>query len=335
MDQEAVNPQTLSAIEPFCTGSLPLSGGHAIFYEQSGNPLGVPVLFLHGGPGGGCTPLHRSLFDASRCHIIMFDQRGCGRSSPIGFVENNTSADLVADIEHLRRHLGIEQWLVTGGSWGAGLALAYAAAHTHACMGLVLRGVFLGRSSDVDWFFQSARQLMPDAWDALTEDVPNPNQSELLYWFDKRLNSSIESERLAVAQAWQCWENALSQARFLPMTSLEPGSREALRLIDKYRLQSHYLRHECFWSDVPLLQRLTTLAHMPVAILHGRRDWICRPSAAWDLHLSLPNSKLVWLDQCGHSAFDPIMKKALVTAVSHFLDHGNFSSWGLALEDRE
>jgi proline iminopeptidase len=333
MDQKAVTQQVPSAIEPFKTGWLPLTDGHTMFYEQSGNPTGVPVLFLHGGPGGGCTPLHRSLFDTSRCHVIMFDQRGCGRSSPPGLLEGNTSADLVADIERLRQHLGIRQWLVTGGSWGAGLALAYAAAHPQVCTGLILRGVFLGRSSDLAWFFQDARAVMPDAWHGLTENVPTARQGDLLAWFNQGLHSTSDSERLAFAQAWQRWENSLSQARWIPMSNIELGSNDALRLIEKYRLQSHYLMHECFWSEPPLLKRLTGLAGMPVAILHGRRDWICRPSAAWDLHQSLPHSKLMWLDPCGHSAFDPVMSQALVGAVSHFLDHGNFATWGVAKQE--
>jgi proline iminopeptidase len=320
MDQKAVTPQVSSAIEPFKTGLLPLTDGHTMFYEQSGNPTGVPVLFLHGGPGGGCTPLHRSLFDASRCHIIMFDQRGCGRS-------------LVADIERLRQHLGITQWLVTGGSWGAGLALAYAAAYPQVCTGLVLRGVFLGRSCDLTWFFQDARAVMPDAWHALTESVPLASRGDLLAWFNQGLHSTSDPERLAFAQAWQRWENSLSQARSIPMSNIELGSNDAARLIDKYRLQSHYLVHQCFWSEPPLLQRLTPLVSMPVAIVHGRRDWICRPSAAWDLHQSLPHSKLMWLGSCGHSAFDPVMSQALVAAVSHFLDHGNFATWGVTKQE--
>jgi proline iminopeptidase len=335
MDQEVVTPQISSAIEPFNTGYLPLSDGHSMFYEQSGNLEGTPVLFLHGGPGGGCSPLHRSLFDASRCRIIMFDQRGCGRSLPLGTLENNTSADLVADIERLRIHLDLDRWLVTGGSWGAGLALAYAAAHPEACTGLVLRGVFLGRPSDANWFFHGARDLMPDAWHALAEDVPIANRSDLLAWFNQGLHSSSESERLAFAQVWQRWENALSQARLIPISNINPGSREAARLIDKYRLQSHYLMHDCFWVDPPLLERLNVLAQLPVAILHGRLDWICRPSAAWDLYQCLPNSRLMWLDQCGHSAFDPVMTQALISVVSHFLDHGHFAAWGLAKKEQE
>jgi proline iminopeptidase len=315
--------------EPFKTGLLALDGDHQLFFEQSGNPQGLPVLFLHGGPGVGCIPLHRSLFDAARCNIIMFDQRGCGRSTPVGQLQNNTSADLVADIEKLRRHLGIEKWLVTGGSWGAGLALAYAAAHPDPCLGLVLRGVFLGRQSDADWFFQDARQLMPDAWAFLTANVPTAKQNNLLEWFGQGLRSADEQVRQDCVRAWSGWENALSQAHFAPPSPRSLSASEAVNLVNKYLLQSHYLQNQCFWSDPPLLARLQSLASMPTAILHGRRDWICRPSAAWDLHQVLPKSRLIWLDQCGHTAFDPVMTKALISATSHFIEHRDFASFTL------
>jgi proline iminopeptidase len=315
--------------EPFKTGLLALDGGHHLFFEQSGNPQGQPVLFLHGGPGVGCSALHRTLFDANQCNVIMFDQRGCGRSTPTGLLQNNTSADLVADIERLRQHLGIERWLVTGGSWGAGLALAYAAANPHACLGLVLRGVFLGRVSDAHWFFQGARQLLPDAWNALVENVPLANRNDLLGWFGQKLQGENLTERLSCAHAWAQWENALSQGSFAATAGRPMSAEDGLKLIEKYQLQSHYLQNQCFWTDPPLLERLQTLAQIPAVILHGRRDWICRSSAAWDLHLALPKSRLHWLSACGHSAFDPVMTKALVNATSHFLRHGDFDDFML------
>lgn len=259
--------------------------------------------------------------------MILFDQRGCGRSQPQGALQANTSDHLVADIEHLRQHLGIERWLVVGGSWGAGLALAYAAAHPASCLGLVLRGVFLGRSSDLDWFFQQACQLMPDAWSKLAQPAPAAARADMLRWLSEGLHSDQPQVALERAWAWQAWEVALSERRG-STAPLRPVAGDAAALLAKYRLQSHYLLNGCFWGDVGLLARARSLASVPTAILHGRLDWICRPQAAWELHRSLPGSRLQWLDGCGHSPFEPAMAQALSQAVNHFTLHGDFTTWG-------
>ena len=314
-------------LEPYQAGWLDVGDDHCIYFEQCGQREGLPVVFLHGGPGSGCSPRHRQLFDPARYRVILFDQRGCGRSLPRGELQANTSDHLVADIEHLRQHLGIERWLVVGGSWGAGLALAYAAAYPASCLGLVLRGVFLGRPSDVDWFFQQAYQLLPDAWAMLAQQAPASARGDLLQWLSKGLRGDQPQVALERARAWQAWEVALSE-RQRSTAQRELIAGDAAALLDKYRLQSHYLVNGCFWGDVSLLARARSLASVPTAILHGRLDWICRPQAAWELHHSLPDSRLQWLDSCGHSPFEPAMAQALSQAVGHFATHRDFTTWG-------
>lgn len=327
--KEMLPPDALyPPLEPYAADGLEVGDGHRIYYEQCGRADGLPVVFLHGGPGSSCSPRHRQLFDPQRCRVILFDQRGCGRSLPRGALHGNASDKLIADIEQLRRHLDIERWLVVGGSWGAGLALAYAAAHPAACLGLVLRGVFLGRRSDLDWFFQQAAQLLPDAWATLAQQAPPAARGDLLCWLSAGLQGDQPQEALARARAWEAWEAALSQRQcVLPRAEL-PGDAAAAALVDKYRVQSHYLMNGCFWGDIGLLERARGLISVPTAILHGRLDWICRPQAAWELHRSLPGSRLQWVDGCGHNPFEPAMAQALAQAIRHYATHGQFTTWG-------
>ena len=328
---DSISPDALRPPEQReVSGALEVGDGHHMYYEQCGDAAGIPVLFLHGGPGGGCLARHRELFDLTRYRVTLFDQRGCGRSLPRGAVQANTSDALVADIEQLRQHLGIESWLVFGGSWGAGLALAYAAAHRTACLGLVLRGVFLGRASDLDWFFQQARQFLPDAWALFAAQAPDAAREDLLPWLHAGLHGSDPQLALSQALAWEMWESSVSQRQSASPRPAPPSAEEAAALLAKYRVQSHYLVNGCFWGEgeSALLARARSLAGLPTAILHGRLDWVCRPQAAWDLHQSLPGSRLQWLETCGHSPFEPAMSQALVHAMAHFADHRNFAGWG-------
>jgi proline iminopeptidase len=328
----AMNPGSEPHAEPYATGMLDVGDGHQVYFEQCGQPNGLPIVFLHGGPGGGCSARHRQMFDLRRDRVVLFDQRGCGRSLPRGGVQHNTSALLVVDIERLRTHLGIERWLVVGGSWGAGLALAYAAAHPAACLGLLLRGVFLGRASDNDWFFQQAGQLLPDAWEAFARHAPAAAKGDVLSWLAAGVSSDHPQVAQTAAQAWAAWEQAVTDRRWIePAPTRLVGEAAQVQVqtqIDKYRVQSHYLMNGCFWGDVALLDRATALVQIPTAILHGRLDWICRPSAAWDLHRSLPGSRLQWLDDSGHSPFEPVMARAMTEAMSLFSTHGHFADWG-------
>lgn len=315
-------------VERPASGLLDVGEGHRLYYEQFGNTAGIPVIFLHGGPGGGCTPSHRRLFDLTCYRVTLFDQRGCGRSWPPGGVQANTSDALVADIEQLRQHLGVDRWLVFGGSWGAGLALAYAAAHRKACLGLVLRGVFLGRASDVDWFFQRAQQFLPEAWAALFAQAPQVLRGDVLRWLHDGLQSAEPQLALSRAIAWEAWEASVSQRQSVAPRQGLPSVDEAAALLGKYRIQSHYLTNGCFWGESSLLSRALTLSDVPTAILHGRLDWVCRPQAAWDVHQCLPGSRMQWLEGCGHSPFEPPMLQALTQALTYFAAHGNFSAWG-------
>lgn len=322
-------------IAPYASAQVDVGDGHSLYVEQCGKADGMPMVYLHGGPGSGCSPRHRQFFDPDLCRAVLFDQRGCGRSLPRGELQHNHTDALVKDMETLRLRLGIARWLVVGGSWGAGLALAYAQAHPQACLGLVLRGVFLGRASDVDWFFEGAAQRLPDAWQQLAGPVPASVTSNaagnVLQWLHAGLQGSDAVAALACATAWEAWEQSLSQQRRVAPRVLALQDAEAALLVDKYRVQSHYLIHQCFRDAAGLLQQADRLSGLPTAILHGRLDWICRPQAARDLHLSLPGSRLHWVEGCGHSPFEPANAAALVAAIQHFGTHGNFSQWGSTL----
>lgn len=321
--------------DPYASGLLDVGDGHQIYFEQCGLPTGLPVVFLHGGPGSNCAPAHRRFFDPAVFRVILFDQRGCGRSTPLGELRHNTSAHLVADIEALRQHVGVAQWLVMGGSWGAGLGLAYAAAHAPACLGLLLRGVFLGRAADVDWFFNSVRQFLPDAWTKLAAstrvrpDTPCArDQWDVLGELAAALHSPQYSAALAAALAWEAWEQSVSTHREVLARTQCADALAAQQLLAKYRLQNHYVSQGCFWGNTSLLRRAHSLGHLPVALVHGRQDWVCRPQAAWDVHAHLPQSRLRWVDDGNHSPFAPDMAQALVEALAHFAAHGHFQGWG-------
>jgi len=328
MTEHALADPLHPPIEPYAAGHLDVGNGHQIYFEQCGSPTGLPVVFLHGGPGSGCVPGHRQFFDPAVFRVILFDQRGCGRSTSAAALSHNTSDALVSDLNALRQHLGIARWLVVGGSWGAGLGLAFAAAYPTTCLGLVLRGVFLGRESDVRWFFQDARQLLPDAWNRLAQIAPVAAQEDLVTWLHAELHSAQADKALACALAWEAWEHSVSQRCDVSKRARLTSEAEAARLVAKYQLQSHYLVHGCFWSEQSLLQGVKKLADLPVAILHGRLDWVCRPQAARDLHASMPHSRLSWVDGCGHSPFERGMAQALVHSLTHFAVEGHFVKWG-------
>jgi proline iminopeptidase len=315
MSQDPANA-LFPPIEPFHHGFLPTTDGHRVYFEQCGHLSGLPVVFLHGGPGSGCSSKHRQLFNPSNTHVVLFDQRGCGRSTADHPLTCNHTQALVQDIERLRLQLKIDQWLVVGGSWGAGLALAYASAHPNACLGLVLRGIFLSRQSDLDWFFQEAQSVMPDAWAAFAALVPSPQRHAIANFMYEQIHHAEEAVALPLAQAWQAWENALTTRSFVGSAAPALSAADSQALLRKYRLQSHYLKHHCFFPETGLLSQLSTLASMPVHLLHGRLDWICRPEAAWAVHQVLPHSQLQWIDNAGHNAFEPEMTTALLQAIA-------------------
>ena len=294
-------------VEPYHREYLDVGHGHRLYVEQSGNPDGPPVVALHGGPGGGSSPLLRRLFDPHRFRIVVYDQRGAGRSQPYAGTEHNTLPDLVADLERIRTHLDVPRWeVVLGGSWGVTLALAYALAHPEAVAGLVLRGVFLCRQQDIDWLYteHGAARFYPDHWQRLLDALPEDDDGDLLHRYHRALEGP-DGERLA--REWTLWEARLSS--LTPPAELNVD-HNALAMA---RLETHYFVNGGF-LERPLLPRLGAL-QCPVEIVHGRYDMVCPPEQAWLLHQALPNSRLHWVAASGHSTMEPAITQALVRAV--------------------
>lgn len=314
--------------EPFADGLLAVGDGHTLYHEQCGNPAGLPVVLLHGGPGSGCSARQRQLLDPARFRIVLFDQRGCGRSTPRGAIAANTTADLVADIERLRRHLGIARWLVVGGSWGSSLALAYCAQHPQACLGALLRGIFLTGRADIDWFFRGAGELVPDAWARLASCLPAAEHDRIVAHYLGAVSAADDDLAAPAVLRWMQWEAALSSPGGEPPALPAPDADALGAALAKYRIQAHYLAHECFIGEEAALQFAASMAGIPTAILHGRLDLVCRPANALKLHRALPGSRIRFVPGAGHSPFDPPMAAALIAAARHFHDHGDLAAWG-------
>lgn len=324
------DPASASDSEPWDSGWLDVGCGHRIYFEQCGNRSGVPVVVLHGGPGSGGSARQRQLLDAGGYRMVFFDQRGCGRSTPRGECADNTTADLVSDIESLRRYLGIERWLVFGGSWGAALGVVYCAQHRASCLGAIWRGVFLTGRGDIDWFFNGAAMHRPTAWRRLAAIVPEHLRSALAPWYFDAVTGNDRARALEAVSRWIEWEAALtsSTARSTdPFDSTPVGEAEQQARLDKYRVQAHYLRSECFLGEAVLLARAATIQGLPVALLHGSQDRICRPSNAAKLGRVLAGAQVRLIDDAGHSPFDAPMASALVDAGRHFLANGDFAGW--------
>ena len=306
------------AIEPYRTGRLKVTGPHELYYEESGNPAGKPVIFLHGGPGGGSDPKHRRFFDPATYRIINFDQRGCGQSTPHASLEENTTWDLVADIERIREHLQIDKWMVFGGSWGSTLALAYAETHPERVTELVLRGIFMIRKQEIDWFYQrGCSAIFPDLWEQYIAPIPEEERGDLLHAFHKRLTSEDPAVRLAAARAWSVWEG--STVNLLP----DPDTIHrfaADRFAEAFaRIECHYFVNKGFFQrDGQLLENVGRIRHIPAVIIHGRYDVVCPIENAWDLHKAWPESKLVIVPDAGHSMHEPGIARALVEATNAF-----------------
>ena len=307
-------------IEPFATGRLRVSALHEIAYEQCGNPDGKPVVFLHGGPGGGTSPGQRRFFHPERYHIVLFDQRGCGKSTPTAELDENTTWDLVADIERLRTHLGIERWQVFGGSWGSTLALAYAQRHPGRVTELVLRGIFLLRRLEIEWFYQrGASALYPDLWEAFRDHIPEGERGDLLTAYHRRLTSSDREVRVAAAKRWAGWEGGTS--RLLPDPEMKHHYEEADFALAFSRIEAHYFVNRGFLeTEDQLLRDVPRIRHIPAVIVQGRYDVVCPAESAWALHRAWPEAELVITADSGHSAFDAANSRALVAATDRFAE---------------
>lgn len=313
--------------EPWDAGWLEVGAGHRLYYEQSGNPRGVPVVVLHGGPGSGCSPRQRQLLDPGGYRVILFDQRGSGRSTPRGACADNSTELLVADIERLRRHLGVTRWLVFGGSWGGSLGVLYCAQYPQSCLGAILRNVFLTGRDEIEWFFNGAARLRPRAWQRLASLAPAERRDDLAAWYFAAVGGADRATALTAVAHWMEWEAALSGEIDAGPEPL-PELADAQAALDKYRLQAHYLRNECFVGTLTLLARAAAIPPgVPFALLHGRRDRVCRPRAALLLRRAIGHVRLRLVAGAGHSPFDPAMRAALRAATGHFLAHGHFDGW--------
>ncbi|HVT34616.1 MAG TPA: prolyl aminopeptidase [Nevskiaceae bacterium] len=307
-------------IEPYRTHRLRVSALHEIYVEECGNPAGRPVVFVHGGPGGGTEPWQRTFFNPQKYRIVLFDQRGCGKSTPHAELAENTTWDLVADMEKIRALLNIRKWVVFGGSWGSTLALAYAQTHPGAVTGLILRGIFLLRKAEIDWFYQEgANWIFPDAWEAYRDHIPPAERGDFVSAYHRRLTSSDAAVRLAAARAWSTWEGATSKL----FPSEDMVSRYAAdQFADAFaRIECHYFVNRGFFRcDDQLLVDAQKIRHIPGVIIQGRYDVVCPPRSAWDLHRAWPEAQLQIVGDAGHAASEPGIYSRLIDAADRYAD---------------
>jgi proline iminopeptidase len=306
-------------LHPYVRHTLAVDPPHELYVEECGNPAGIPVLFLHGGPGGGCEPYHRQYFDPERYRIVLFDQRGCGRSLPHAELEGNDTQALVRDIEHIRTTLGIERWLLFGGSWGSTLALVYAQAHPERVTGLVLRGIFLCRERDIRWFYQEgASFLFPDYWADYLAPIPVEERDDLVAAYHRLLTGGNELLRLMAAKAWCVWEGRASS--LLPKPSLAEHFAQSHRALGMARIECHYFHNHSFLAPNQILKDIERIRHLPAVMVHGRYDAVCPLEQAWVLHQAWPEAELRIIADAGHSAGEPGIVDALVSATQQFVD---------------
>lgn len=311
--------------EPYAVHKIRVGNSHQLYVEECGNSQGTPVIFLHGGPGSGCSDDQRRYFDPDFYRIVLFDQRGSGRSEPLGETESNSTLDLVSDMEAIRRQLNIEKWLLFGGSWGATLALLYAINYPQRASGLVLRGSFLARESDLEWFFIGLRRLFPLAWGELVKALPdNTELEDLINWYHATVRGGDESLTLQAAQQWSDWGSQVVNWH-KPGSEGEVGKQSVTearqaRLLAKVKIETHYARHRYFIEDNEILNRIGSLHAMPVSIVHGRFDLTCTMEAAWQLHKAIPNSRLIEVADAGHLIDEPAMTSALIEETDRMRD---------------
>jgi proline iminopeptidase len=307
-------------IEPYRNGRLAVDELHTLYWEECGNPQGVPVLFLHGGPGAGLSPRHRQFFDPAHYRIVLFDQRGAGQSTPLGDHRNNTTQLLIEDIERLRQMLGIAQWLVFGGSWGSTLALAYGQAHPERCTGFVLRGIFLCTRPEVDFFLNGIQWFFPEAHARFVADIPEDERGDLLQAYVRRLFSDDPSENLQAARTWSRYEGSCLHLLPHPEVADQFGS-DAVAL-GVGRLEAHYFRNDAFLSDDQLIRNVGRIRHLPATVIQGRYDVVCPARSAWRLHKAWPEATFQIIEDAGHSGFEPGITRALVAATERFWRSG-------------
>lgn len=304
-------------IEPYDRGMLDVGDGHQLYYEQSGNPSGVPVVFLHGGPGAGSNPAHRRFFDPEFYRIVIFDQRGAGRSRPFASLECNTTDHLVGDIELLRQHLNIHSWLAFGGSWGSTLALVYALRHADRCLGLVLRGIFLGSKAELDWFLYGMRVVFPEAWRRFSEFIPAAEQGDLMSAYHARLVDPSPDVHMPAAAYWAGYETSCSNLLASPSEVPPQASSGALSLA---RIEAHYFVNGVFIGDSEILDGVASIRHLPAVVVQGRYDMVCPIKTADALVRAWPEIDYRIVPDAGHSAMEPGIRSQLVRATESMKD---------------
>lgn len=299
-------------IEPYRTGMLRLDARHTMYWEQSGNPRGVPALFLHGGPGAGATPVHRRFFDPDTWRIVICDQRGAGRSTPLGEIADNSPDHLVADLERLRQTLDIDKWLIFGGSWGSTLALHYAETHPQHCRGLVLRGVFLCRREEIDWFLHGLKIVFPEAWRSFAGFLPEPERGDILAAYYRRLIDPDPAVHMPAARAWSSYEGTCST--LLPNPETVAAFAEDRLALGLARIEAHYFMHCLFAGARDLVVRSARIRHLPAIIVQGRYDMICPVRSADELARAWPEAEFIIVPDAGHSAMEHGLREQLVLA---------------------
>jgi len=305
-------------IEPYATHNIemePLANGlhHQVYVEECGNPDGIPIIFLHGGPGSGCRPQHRCYFNPDIYRIILFDQRGCGRSKPHGELENNTTSYLISDMETIRQQLSIDNWVIFGGSWGATLGLCYAQQYPNKVLAMILRGIFLGRQQDIDWVYSQggASKLFPDAWQNLVKHLQLSDQTHPLQAYYQQLTHSDEIHQMAAAKTLQAWESTIVTLR--DHEYQHDHSQESGPLAHS-RIQLHFALNECFISESAILDNIDAIRDIPTIMIHGRYDIVCPIQQTWELHNAWPETELNIIPMAGHAAGEPALVDALITA---------------------
>jgi len=303
-------------IKPYVTHHLQVDEVHTLYIEECGNPSGLPVVFLHGGPGAGCGAYHRQYFDPEVYRIVLFDQRGCGKSSPHASLENNTTWDLVADIELIRQHLKIDQWVVFGGSWGSTLSLLYAQTHPTSVSGLILRGIFLARDKDVQWFYQEGTsKLFPDYWEKYIQPIPVAERGDMVSAFYRQLTDDNEVQMLRAAKAWSTWEGVT--ATLQANASVVESFSNSHSAISVARIECHYFMHQCWLEPDQIIKNVDKIRHIPGYIVHGRYDVICPVEQAWELAKAWPEAELSIIGDAGHSIVEPGITQALLRATEN------------------
>jgi len=304
-------------IKPYAQHHIEVGNPHVLYIEESGVPDGIPVVFVHGGPGAGCSPVHRCFFFSVKYRIILFDQRGCGRSTPHASLENNTTQDLIDDMEVVREMLGIKQWLVFGGSWGSTLSLVYAETHPDRVLGLILRGIFLCRPHEIQWFYQQgASHIFPDYWEDFLKPIPEKERDDMVGAYYKRLDSDNELARMATAKAWAKWEGRTSTLH--PSKTVVDHFSQPHNALSLARIECHYFSHDSFLEPNQILRDAEQLDSIPGIIVQGRYDVVCPMQSAWDLYHAWEGSVMQIIPDAGHSALETGIIDALVRATDDF-----------------